>query len=309
MSCIGKLTPCFDVIPDRPGHLNDPEKLKASWRYVLAQNFAAPKEVSNLWGVKRKQGLDRYPPRKRLAKENGMSDKLSTIPSHLKRKVATRARRGFGPDNRMEYDMAKVCAYLVRAKAFYRLLLPMALGESLPRPLTQFDHHEMIYLQWLLLRARNDFLSEYCHQVIDADIIPVRKDEIAEWHEIYTNSCSYNHFLLLASPMKTFEQRRQQKFRLARWCHGIPNAPDKYEAFRMLAAFVGGRQLVETCWCPVCEIWEPKTEETLKLTGHQLPVHHCKMGRNETYRRVGTLSLVAKFCERQAEDRYVWPKL
>ncbi|CAN3500235.1 hypothetical protein DICA1_C00628 [Diutina catenulata] len=289
-----------------PGSLGDGESvIRSIWNY---RGTHIPGVLND--ARKHPHELDRYPPRKRLIPKQGTIE-LSPFPHDRKRMVASRVRRGFGPDNHVDYMTAKLCAYLVKGKHAYEDYLPFARGGRRPRPFTKYDQFRMGYFTRLFERCRNDFLSEYCHQACNSDIVPVRQDEIAlwdEWSKIENNRRPdyWDNFMSLNSSI-----RGPQYKLLLSWCHTIPDPTDQAEAFRTMAALTHTFWSCEsTLWCPVCEMWEPKTTKRNECVSYkEFPSHTCSMGASEYRHKLELLKLTAKFCQRQAESRYVWPKL
>ncbi|CAN3352979.1 hypothetical protein DICA2_A03466 [Diutina catenulata] len=298
-----------------PGSLGDGESPTLStWPNTMRlYDFAVPDELSGASELEKLKGLDKIPPRKRLI-DQGNSFELSPFPHDHKRLVANRVSRISGPDNHMEYDMAKLCAHLVMAKHATRNFLPEALSRHLQRPVSWQDDIKIEYSRRRYERNRNDFLSEYCYRDCHSDVIPVRPDEIALWNEwsmINPQKRWGYHRRIGYMPLRFMRHdlRVRQFELLTNWCNTIPDVAEKYDAFRTLAAFSENLPLGRLFWCSVCEYWNPKPNERLECDVKAVPFHVCHMGKVEYLHRLELLKLTAKFCQRVVKTKYEYPKL
>lgn len=296
----------MELAPIPPGGLGDGKAQRSTWQpHPLRMDFAVPDEVSGAGVLEKANGLDAYPPRKRLLPMKSTSFELSPFPHDHKRLVANRARRAFGPDNHMKYDMARLCAYLVIAKHATHHYLPTALGKRRRRPYRYRAQLLIEYMQRLYDRACNDFLSEYCYNACQLDVVPVRPDEIAlwnEWNKYHDVERPDWGSMNLNDPIKPIQQEL-----LTQWCHKIPDVADKFSAFRVLSGFRNNSPQL-TLWCSVCEHWNPKASNR-KTSENEMLLHVCRMGKVENHHQLELLKLTAKFCQKQVEPQYLWPKL
>ncbi|CAN3476202.1 hypothetical protein DICA0_D11980 [Diutina catenulata] len=271
--------------------------------------FAVPEEACATSDLDKIRELDKFPPRKRLVQFNDNSFELSPFPHGRERMVANRMHRAFGPDGHMTYDMAKLCAYLVKAKqaeCVHRRMLSL----NLPRPMTYKDQFRVDSVQRHFERGRNDFLSECCYHACHSDVVPVRPDEIALWDE-WSTVISKDEIRRQPEIYVKFRVRKSRFQSLREWCHTIPDLTEKFDAFRTLAAFSScGYVCTTTYRCSVCEFWNPKVKERSTCEDiWKLPVHVCHMGEMEYRHRLELLKLTAKFCQRQAKAAKLWPRL